>query len=110
MNEQDVNMLHRMFTNGCPLRMVIQMGDGLHCYRMVDAFIANYSISADIDGLMVVDCEIRATEGSIVQESRQDLSAKRRAVEWRCDYCGSPNLRDDAWCSQCGAARSFIYG
>jgi hypothetical protein len=30
--------------------------------------------------------------------------------EWKCDWCGSPNPKDNTHCSQCGGARSFIYG
>lgn len=37
------------------------------------------------------------------------VTTSRSMAEWRCDFCGSVNLREHRSCQKCNAARSFLY-
>jgi len=42
-------------------------------------------------------------------ESKKIRNKKRKAAEWRCDYCGQANKRKKTFCDHCGGRRSFLY-
>lgn len=42
-------------------------------------------------------------------EAVESVTRRRSALEWLCDFCGSPNTREHTHCTQCSAARSFVY-
>jgi hypothetical protein len=83
------------------------------------------SVSHDIGYLTSIDSAYDLTHGSrhsyelIIQGTgspvytskqwRKEVTARRTASEWMCDYCESPNFRKDRFCTQCGKARSFLY-
>jgi rubrerythrin len=52
--------------------------------------------------LELVGCQTIYSSGMVEQ--------KRNSPEWRCDYCGRPNQREDETCKSCGAVRSIIWG
>lgn len=62
-------------------------------------------IITDLNMRVIGDIEI-----SQPWEWKNKLDARRSAIEWRCDYCDSVNMRHHRHCTKCGASRSFIYG
>ena len=43
------------------------------------------------------------------EEQVRHVADKRTASEWKCEFCGSVNLREHRNCQKCNAARSFLY-
>jgi len=37
------------------------------------------------------------------------INSSKNSIEWKCDYCGTPNEKKNKTCNKCGAPRSFIY-
>jgi rubrerythrin len=42
-------------------------------------------------------------------EIKERVIQSKRASEWMCEYCGTPNEKHNKTCNKCGAPRSFIY-
>lgn len=41
---------------------------------------------------------------------KDKIDAKRSAIEWICDWCGSVNPKERRKCESCGGNRAFVYG
>ena len=42
-------------------------------------------------------------------EIKQRVLEYKNSKEWRCEYCTTPNNKENKTCNKCGAPRSFIY-
>ena len=40
---------------------------------------------------------------------KENVKTFKKTGEWLCEYCGTPNKRENTTCNKCGAPRSFIY-
>ena len=43
------------------------------------------------------------------EEIKQRVINFKKSKEWQCEYCTTPNNKQNKTCNKCGAPRSFIY-
>jgi hypothetical protein len=79
---------------------------------LVDATVFGNNNRNYISGVSHTEMEIKLYGiEPLIMTTGKDLSSRtKNALEWKCDYCGRPNRREDETCKSCGSVRSFIYG
>ena len=93
------------------IRVFIQDHEG----RVIDITgnIASFSINHRFDELITMDLELVGSASNFYKlglgEFEKVRNKKRTAPEWRCDYCGQVNKRENTFCDHCGGRRSFLY-
>lgn len=78
-------------------------------------WVTHMELSQSIDSAMTGRIEFMAHDPGTLMKFMNDLRIGRdfgpsRQKEFMCLHCATPNPIERAFCSQCGAARSFVIG
>jgi len=105
------------------LKVTVQTHDGTvfefdayscsFCGGIPEPVSCEYSHAFDGIGMMRQQFEfevINEITHSLNDDIVQQIETNKSKAEWLCGWCGSPNERKDKQCTQCGGARSFVYG
>lgn len=62
----------------------------------------------DVDLRLSMNIFVALTHEIGIPEFIYDPVETNMVIEWRCGYCNSPNLKEERFCSQCGAGRALL--
>ena len=64
-----------------------------------------------LPGAQRMKFDFEATSEIITTQSdiKQRVLEFKKSKEWKCEYCTTPNNKENKTCCKCGAPRSFIY-
>jgi len=110
----------------------VYMEDGNGQIMELDAFAIEISVRVDTVPMMEmggtmfaepvpirkhIDLRLQALGDITWTDSESFIEDKRTAKEWKCEFCGLPNIVVNTFCGEnhhdrtigCGAVRSFLY-
>lgn len=92
---------------GEKIKFWMQTEDGV-TYEL-SGMVTQLSVGMTFDGPPQVEMTMLGLHPGIWSNS-SEIAKRRNAPEWKCDFCGRPNVKDRETCASCGAVRSFVYG
>jgi hypothetical protein len=101
---------------GARYKVYLETGDGkvMECHAIASTIsVQNLGGGAmwDTDrARTTITLEVLGAPTWILRDQWEEkIEEEKQASEWKCDYCGRPNQREDEACKSCNGLRSFIY-